>query len=224
MSTLEYIYLACAIAGAIIFILRMILLVAGGFGGGDADLDGMDVGDMDGLDGFDGMDVADLDLEGMEEFIDLEEIGLEDTDFSFRFLSVQGVSSFIMMFGIVGLAIARQSPYAILSLSGATGAGVFTVWVVSLIFKWMGKLQSDGTMHVENAVEEVGTVYLTIKAGEDQTGKVSVIVQGALRTLDAVSADEIEIKTGTKVKVVSTRGTLLVVKPIVEDESLRKEN
>ena len=152
MSTLEYIYLACAISGAIIFILRMILLVAGGFGGGDGDVDGMDVGDMEGLEGFDGADVSDLDLEGMQDVVDLEELGLEDTDFSFRFLSVQGVSSFIMMFGIVGLAIANASRFAILSLTGATGAGVFTVWVVSLIFKWMTKLQHDGTMHVENAL------------------------------------------------------------------------
>ena len=219
MSTLEYIYLACAIAGAIIFILRMILLFAGGFGGGEGDLDGMDVGDLDldGMDGLDGMDISGLDLDGMEDIVDLEEIGLEDTDFSFRFLSIQGVSSFIMMFGIVGLAIARQSPYAILSLSGAIGSGVFTVWVVSLIFKWMGKLQHDGTMKVENAVEQVGTIYLTIKAGEGETGKVSVTVQGALRTLDAVSNTQTEIKTGTKVKVVSTRGTLLVVEPIVEE-------
>lgn len=218
MSTLEYIYLACAIAGAIIFILRMILLVVGGFGGGDGDMDGMDVGDMDGLEGMDGldaMDVGDLDLDGMDN-IDLEELGLEDTDFSFRFLSIQGVSSFIMMFGIVGLAIAKASPYAFLSLSGATGAGVFTVWVVSLIFKFMTRLQSDGTMRVENAVEQVGTVYLTIKAG--QTGKVSIIVQGALRTLEAVSVDESEIKTGTKIKVVATRGALLVVEPIELEE------
>jgi membrane protein implicated in regulation of membrane protease activity len=217
MSTLEYIYLACAIAGAIIFILRMILLVVGGFGGGDGDMDGMDVGDMDldGMDGLDGMDVGDLDLDGMDN-IDLEQLGLEDTDFSFRFLSIQGVSSFIMMFGIVGLAIAKASPYAILSLSGATGAGVFTVWVVSLIFKWMGKLQADGTMQVENAVEQIGTVYL--KIAENGVGKVQIVVQGALRTLDAVSAHESEIKTGTKVKVVTTRGTLLVVEPIVLEE------
>ena len=219
MSTLEYIYLACAIAGAIIFILRMILLVTTGFSGGEGDLDGMEIGDMDGLDGIDGMDGVDLDgidFEAPEDF-ELDEVGLEDTDFSFRFLSVQGVSSFIMMFGIVGLAIANASPYAILSLSGATGAGVFTVWVVSLIFRWMSKLQSDGTMQVENAVEQVGTVYLTIKAGEGQTGKVSIVVQGALRTLDAVSADENEIKTGTKVKAVGTRGPLLIVEPIMEE-------
>jgi hypothetical protein len=216
MSTLEYIYLACAISGAIIFILRMILLVTTGFGGGDGDMDGMDVGEMEGLEGFDGADVSDLDLEGMQDVVDLEELGLEDTDFSFRFLSVQGVSSFIMMFGIVGLAIARASRFAILSLTGATGAGVFTVWVVSLIFKWMVKLQHDGTMHVENALEQVGTVYLTIKAGEGRTGKVSIVVQGALRTLEAISADESEIKTGTEVKVVGTCGSLLVVEPINE--------
>lgn len=216
MSTLEYIYLACAIAGAIIFILRMILLVTTGFGGGDGDMDGMDIGDMDGMDGLDGVDLDGADFEAPAD-LDLEDVGLEDTDFSFRFLSVQGVSSFIMMFGIVGLGIAKASPYAVLSLSGATAAGVFTVWVVSRIFKVMTRLQSDGTMQVENARGELGTIYLTIKAGEGQTGKVSVVVQGALRTLDAVSVHENEIKTGTKVKVVDTRGPLLVVEPLIEE-------
>ena len=219
MSTLEYIYLACAIAGAIIFVLRMIMLVVGGFGAGDGDLDaGGDLDGLEGMDGLDGVDVGEMELDGMDFDMpdDMDDIGLEDTDFSFRFLSVQGISSFIMMFGIVGLAIAKASPFAVLSLSGATGAGVFTVWVVSLIFKWMAKLQSDGTMHVENAVAQVGTVYLTIPA-DGEIGKVSVVVQGALRTLEAVSASERAIKTGSKVKVVSTRGTLLVVEPIVEE-------
>jgi membrane protein implicated in regulation of membrane protease activity len=219
MTTLEYIYLACAIAGAIIFIVRMVLMFAGGFGGDtdldlDAGADGADLGGME-LD----LDGADFDGAGIEE-LDRAEAngasGLEDTDLSFRFLSVQGISSFIMMFGIVGLAIAKAPIHPVFSLFAGIGAGLFTVWVISLIFAAATGLQSDGTMHMKSAVGEIGKVYLRIPA--EDAGKVQVVVQGALRVLDAFSADGTPIPTGANVKVVDVRDTALVVKALHPEE------
>ena len=209
MSTLEYIYLACAIAGAVIFLIRMILMLVGGLGDTDGDVG--DVGSMDGADfgdmgDFGNVDAADIDHGGF---------GIEDTDASFNVLSIQGVSSFIMMFGIVGLAFARMAIHPVLSFLTGVAAGSFTVWVVSLVFKGMIRLQSDGTMKLQNAIDQTGTVYLSIKAND--IGKVEIVIQGALQVLDAVSKDGSAIKTGEQVKVVEIRDTQLVVVPINEE-------
>ncbi|MCD6475037.1 MAG: NfeD family protein [Anaerolineaceae bacterium] len=204
MSTVEYIYLACAIAGALIFLFRMIMMLAGGIGGGDGEVDGADFGD-----------IGDADVGEFEFELDTGEegaFGLDDTDASFNFLSIQGVSSFIMMFGIVGLAVARMAIPSIFSFIAGVAAGAFTVWVVSLIFKNMIRLQSDGTLKLQNAIGKTGTVYLRIPEGDE--GKVSVVVQGALRVMNSVSNTESMIKTGEKVKIVEIRGTKLVVEPI----------
>ena len=214
MSTLEYIYLACAIAGAIIFLVRMVLMFAGGFGGGDTELDagadGADFGDMEEIDLAEGYgSEAAMEIDGVES-------GIEDTDISFRFLSVQGISSFIMMFGIVGLAIAKAPIHPIFSLMAGIGAGLFTVWVISLIFAAATGLQSDGTMRMKSAVGEIGTVYLRIP--ENDAGKVQVVVQGALRVLEAFAENGGTIPTGTKVKVVDVRDTALVVKSLHAEE------
>ncbi|HET60096.1 MAG TPA: hypothetical protein ENN32_06980 [Chloroflexi bacterium] len=218
MTTLEYIYLACAIAGAIIFVVRIVLMFVGGFGGDtDMDLDvgadGADFGDIE-------MELDGADFDASIEGFDLAEASadsdLGDTDLSFRFLSVQGISSFIMMFGIVGLAIAKAPIHPVFSLFAGIGAGLFTVWIISLIFVAATGLQSDGTMRMTSAVGETGKVYLRIPA--EDVGKVQVVVQGALRVLEAFSEDGAAIPTGTKVKVVDVRDTALVVKVLHTEE------
>jgi len=218
VTTLEYIYLACAIAGAIIFVVRIVLMFVGGFGGDtDMDLDvgadGADFGDIE-------MELDGADFDASIEGFDLAEASadsdLGDTDLSFRFLSVQGISSFIMMFGIVGLAIAKAPIHPVFSLFAGIGAGLFTVWIISLIFVAATGLQSDGTMRMTSAVGETGKVYLRIPA--EDVGKVQVVVQGALRVLEAFSEDGAAIPTGTKVKVVDVRDTALVVKVLHTEE------
>jgi membrane protein implicated in regulation of membrane protease activity len=182
-TALEYFFMACAIVGGILFVFRLALFF---LGGGDADLDA----DVPGSDG-----------------------GFDDSDSSFRFLSVQSLSAFFLMFGLVGLALLREGVQEPISMIAATAAGVFTVWVVSQIFVQMKKLQSDGTLRIHNAVGQEGTVYLTIPG--DASGQVQVSVQGGLRMFDAVSADHQKISTGANIRVIKiVSGKVLVVEEI----------
>ena len=76
----------------------------------------------------------------------------------------------------------------------------------------MGKLTDSGTLNLQNAIGKVGSVYLTIPAKRDGLGKVQVKVQG-LRTLDAMTDYEEEIKTGSVIEVVEIlNNEILVVK------------
>lgn len=127
-----------------------------------------------------------------------------------NFLSLQSIAGFFTMFGLVGMGLLQIGSSEIVSLLGALGAGVLTAWATGMIFLQMRRLQSEGTMVITNAIGQVGSVYLTIP--EQGSGVVTVTVQGAQRSLDAVSEHGQRIPTGSMVRVVSvTAGKILVV-------------
>lgn len=124
--------------------------------------------------------------------------------------SMQSIAGFLTMFGLVGMGLLQINVSEALSMVGALLSGGVTAVATALIFLQMQKLQSEGTLNIRNAIGRTGTVYLTIP--ESGTGVVNVTVQGAMRTLDAVSQRGNRLPTGTVIKVVDiTAGKLLVV-------------
>ena len=92
--------------------------------------------------------------------------------------------------------------------------GVFTMLVIARIVLAMERLKSDGTMRMENAVGQEGRVYLTIP--EDGSGKVSIVIQGGLRELEAVSENKERIPTGETVRVLRVISNRILVVERVE--------
>ena len=204
MSGLEKIFAVCAIVGGALFIIRLVLQ----FMGGDFDVDGAD--GLDGLDGIDGLDGVDG-LDGADADFDAE---IGDTDYSFKLISFQGLTAFFAMFGLVGLAMLKQSGFSPLhSVMGGLAAGMATVWVMKKIFEMAMTLQSSGNIKLKNAIGAEGIVYLTIHAGD--TGKVRINIQNHLKVLNAKCDSDEEIKTGEPVRVVGVMsGNILVVEKI----------
>jgi hypothetical protein len=198
MDWLEIIFIGSAVIGGTLFILRMLTMVIGGMDFGDADVPT----DFDG--GFDGALDGDIGLDG--------EVDHPSTDYSFKFLSLQGLTAFFMIFGLVGLALHRADLWPIISIAGGTVMGTLTVWLIGLVFTAMMGLQRSGTIQIKNAIGQQGTVYLTIPA--TGSGQVEVVVQGSLKIFDAVSEGENTIPTHSKVKVVGVadNNTLTVTK------------
>lgn len=183
LSGIEIIYWAATIIGGTLFLLRLILMFVGG-----------DISD-------DAVDSA------------LDAAGEADADFSFKLLSVQGLTSFFMMFGLVGLALLRAGLDVIWTVLGGMLAGLATVAITGLIFTQMKKLQTEGTLNIQNAIGAEGSVYLTVP--KNGTGQVQVIVQGSLKIFDAVSNNKHVIATGEKVRVVGVAsGNTLIVEKI----------
>lgn len=128
-------------------------------------------------------------------------------------LTIQGISAFLVMFGLAGLALLRQSHApAVLAVPVAFGAGVGSMWIIGRIFQLMGRLQSSGTLRLDAAIGRQGVVYLTIRPGTG--GQVQVEVQGRLGTFDAQSDGAAEIGTGRQVRVVGVRAGVLIVEPL----------
>ena len=204
MDWLELVFLGSAVLGGTLFILRMLAMIIGGLDFGDSELPtDFDVDASPGLDMTGDFD-SDLDLQG-----DIEHASAM---LSFKFLSLQGLTAFFMMFGLVGLAIHRARVWAVFSVAGGVLAGLLTLWVIGMIFTLMSRLQSEGNINLKNAIGKQGTVYLTIP--ENGSGQVRVVVQGSLKVLDAVSDNNQKILTKEKIKVIGTidANTVLVEK------------
>jgi len=200
LTGIQKTFLLCAVLGSTLFLIRTILFFIGG--DTDSEVDGDFDVDAD-------IDIdADIDFDGD---VDASEIGHLDSAASFHIFSLHGITGFFMMFGIVGLAMSKQSNLsAAISVSGGLVAGVFTMWLVAKIFMGMKRLQSDGTLNLKNAIGKEGSVYLNIPA--EGTGKVQVVVQERLKVFNAVSAKKEEIKTGENIKVIKIiSGNIFVV-------------
>jgi len=193
LSPVQKVFLFCAITGGIVFILRIALML---FGLGDHDFD-MDHGD------FDHVDFDHGDFDHPDDHL--------DSDSSFKLFSLQGLTGFFMMFGVVGLGLSRQALIPdIFAVVIGTLAGLFTVWLLGKLMFAMNRLQSDGTVKISNAIGAQGKVYLRIPV--EGTGQVQIPIQGRLMMYDAVSTGKEEIKTGDQVVVIDiTGGNILVV-------------
>ncbi|OPY59807.1 MAG: hypothetical protein A4E57_04656 [Syntrophorhabdaceae bacterium PtaU1.Bin034] len=136
-----------------------------------------------------------------------------DSDAGFTGLSLHGLTSFFMMFGLVGLALYRQSEAGkLISLGGAILAGLISVWVIGKVFVLVTRLQSNGTLDITDTVGCTGTVYLNISKGG--VGRVTVNVKNRLREYDAMADGGDEIPTGIPVRVVRVDARTLVVEKL----------
>lgn len=133
-----------------------------------------------------------------------------DSDTSFQILTVEGLTVFFLMFGIIGLClhISFHLP-AVFAIAGAFAAGMASVWLIAKVMILVSKLQSSGTIDLRTAIGQEGTVYLRIP--EEGTGKVNVTVQGRLKVMEALSNKKEEIKTEGRIIVVDVVNNVLVV-------------
>jgi membrane protein implicated in regulation of membrane protease activity len=185
-SPLGALFGICAIVGGVLFLMRFVLQLLGM--AGDAHV--LDVSEISSADAHIG-----------------------DSDVSFKLLSLQGVTAFLTMFGLVGLAMEQGKVNEGVAILAAIIAGVFSVWVIQKIFTGMGKLQSKGNIDINNAVGVEGTVYLTIS--DSERGKVELTIQNRLRILDAIAESSEPIQTGERVRVLKVvESGVLVVAPV----------
>ena len=190
MTSLEKTFFVCAVVGGAFFVVRMILQFAG-LHHGDAD----------------SVDLTHADSAGMDSHG-------TDSDISFKLFSMQGLTAFFLMFGLVGLAILGDSParrgWAVIA---GTVSGLGTVWIMGKLFGWMKGLQASGTFDIATTVGCEGTVYLTIPPAQE--GKVQLTACGRMKILEAVSATKEEIKTGERVQVTGVvSGNTIIVEKI----------
>ncbi|EDP98518.1 hypothetical protein U8527_21150 [Kordia algicida OT-1] len=155
------------------------------------------IGDADGVDG-------DVDAE-------IE----SDTGIGFQFFSFKNLVAFFTIFSWAGISCIDAGYGKGVTIVVSTIAGLIMMTIMATLIYYINKLVSSGTLKLENAIGNVGEVYLTIGANRSKMGKVHVNIQGALRELDALADSQENLKTGTVIEVKEITGTgILIVQPI----------
>lgn len=210
LSAIQRFFAYIAIPSTLILAIQTILLIFGlaGGGDGDADSDGLELEPGGGVD-LDGD--GEIDIPG-------EDFSADDlssaADGGLRLFTIRGFIAFFTVFGWGGLALLRAGIPTPVSALLAGAMGLCSMLVMAVIFKLAMQLQSDGTMQLENAVGQSGSVYLTIPPARRGRGKVEVVVQEQVRELEAVTDEKEPLPTGCEVVVtaISGRSTLVVCK------------
>ncbi len=175
-------FTAPAIAGTLFFLIRLVMLAFGGIGdAGDA---GMDTG----------FDPAGDPHGAMHH---------GDSGAAAQFLSVQGVTVFLMGFGWTGYAVLAGLGW---TKSAAAGIGLIggalLVLLVGFLFRGVRRLEASGTLDIRGAVGTVGEVYANVPARGQGSGQVRLVMEQRERIVNAVSAGE-ALPTRTRVKIVT---------------------
>lgn len=135
-----------------------------------------------------------------------------DYGIGFQFLSIKNLVGFFAIFGWTGIAMLHGNKGIGFTVIISILAGLTMMFIMASLMYYLGKLTEDSSLNLNNAIGKIGTVYLHIPPKRGGIGKVQVNVQG-FQTLEAITDDEEELKTGTVIIVVDTiNNELLLVK------------
>lgn len=144
---------------------------------------------------------------------ELSDSSVEDvghTDMDFRFLSLQGIMAFLLIFGLTGRAFLLETQLGTtVAFFAALVAGSLAMWAMAGLFFLMRRLQDSGNMDLNKAIGQQGTIYLTVPEGG--TGEAQVVFAGKMQIHDAISEDSRAIETGARIVVVGVTGTSTLV-------------
>jgi len=124
-----------------------------------------------------------------------------DGGMPFQFFTLKNLIGFFTIFGWVGIAATDSGFPPFISVMLSIVGGLFMMALMASVAYFLSKATADGTMKISRAIGQTGECYLTIPKNRMNTGKVQVIVQGSLRTLEAMTNDETDIPNGKLIKV-----------------------
>ncbi|RKR15055.1 hypothetical protein CLV91_1137 [Maribacter vaceletii] len=150
------------------------------------------------------------DADGIDGDVDAEIDG--DTGIGFQFLSFKNLMGFLTIFGWSGISCLDAGLSKSLTITISIFCGLLMMFAMASIFYYLGKLQSSGTLKLNNALNQIGEVYLTVGNKRSKIGKVSITVQGSLRELEALTEEDRDLVQGdvVNVKEVTKNGILIV--------------
>jgi len=185
LSTFEKVFFSVAATSTLVLVIQMILSIVGGIG------EGFETAD-DGI----SVDNDAFDAQGL------------------RLFTVRGIFAFLMVGSWVGFIAFRAEIAPYLSVVFAVVSGGLSLFGMAKLMQFLMGLHEDGTLKLNNAIGQTGTVYIRIPGNEKGMGKVNVTVQERLCEFDAVTENG-ELKTGELVYVTDVRaGNVLVVERV----------
>lgn len=115
-------------------------------------------------------------------------------------ISFRTVVAFITFFGIAGMGCSQAGVGRFLTLLAAVGAGGSAFWLTGLMMAQLYRMQSSGTVRIQNAVGAEGKVYLKVPGRKKGAGKVTIPIQGRTMEYRAITAGS-ELPTGALCRI-----------------------
>ena len=134
-----------------------------------------------------------------------------DTGIGFQFLSFKNLVGFFTIFGWTGIACFGEGLSKGMTLVVSIICGLLMMFIMASLFYYLGKLSSSGSLKIENALNQIGEVYLTIGANRSKIGKVHINIQGGLRELDALTDDTTNLRQGDIITVTQITGSGILI-------------
>jgi hypothetical protein len=200
-------YLICAVIGGTILVCQFLMTLAG-IGHHDVAIDhDMDAGAGHGIghEAAHDHDHADGDPHGGSWFVGM--------------LSFRTIVAAFAFFGVAGKFGTASGFEPTVTIVLAVAAGASAMFLVAWMMRGLYRLRSEGTIRIERSVGAPGTVYLTVPPNRSGTGKVTLHLQDRTMEYQAITAEQSEIPTGTKVVAVAIVGPGTVeVSPVPSTE------
>jgi len=123
---------------------------------------------------------------------------------------IKGLLTFLSIGSWVMKVTLATSSNPIMSLFIGLISGIVAFFLLNYLFKLLLKNESNVNWHMDDALFQIGEVYLKIPA-KDGSGIITLDINGTPRELKAKSVKNKEIPTGAKIMVVSTEGEYALV-------------
>lgn len=215
---MEIFLLVCATLGGTILVCQVFMMVLGLGGGfhGDTGDGGDFAGDVhDVAGGHLGGDVHgdtgghDGGTDGHDHTGDHAQEHGQETHHSswlFAMISFRTLVAAMTFFGLAGLAASSAGASTPTVVGVALAAGWAAMYGVYRLMQLLGHLRAEGTVRVERALGQIGSVYLRIPGHRSGCGKIHLNLQNRTMEYSAVTDDD-EIPTGATVEVVEVVDT-----------------
>lgn len=140
-----------------------------------------------------------------------------DMGMGIQFFTFKNTMAFFTIFGWTGIACLDNGFSSGAATAIAFLAGLAMMTIMAFLFLGISKLAESGTLKIENAIGNIGEVYLSIGANRSRIGKVSIDVQGSKRELSALSDETEDLKQGEVIKVTQVvSGEILLVERLTK--------
>lgn len=186
ITALNKAFAVSALAFTVLFLWQIVVMILGVDASGHDQIGGGDVSHG-------GIDHADHGGEGQSN-------GHGGEAVTFTFVSIRSLIAFGTLFTWAGTLYLASGTSAILAILYSGMWGLAAMFAVSYLLYWLLRQQEWGNASVWSAIGEEGTVYMNIP--EEGSGKIRVLVSGAISFVNARSREGHALAAGTKVRVV----------------------
>jgi hypothetical protein len=133
-----------------------------------------------------------------------------DSSWLFSMISFRTLVAAAAFFGVAGRAALSAGYAESTSLVIAVLVGLCAMYGMYWMMQLIAGLSSSGNERIGNALGRQATVYVAIPAGRAGAGKVQLSMQNRIVEFQAVTEDDVPLKTGQSVEVIGIVGSDVV--------------